>query len=231
MLPLLLLPPLCTWQCAGTDALVEGADPMMTATPKGNVNMTYGSSCPVNEFPPSATGFFDVHGNVWEWVSGAALSLRILRLPWMAFSGLPPRLHALHPSSACIAGNFLMVFSCARSAAAGESRLPASTSPVLSVYPYCVCCVCALFWQVEDHFAPLPEFEIHFLYDDFSTPCFDGWHTGIMGGSWISCGQLASNFARYHFRRHFFQHLGFRCVGVLWWARSRGDLLTGVLGV
>ena len=57
--------------------------------------------------------------------------------------------------------------------------------------------------QIEDHFAPLPEFEIHFLYDDFSTPCFDGWHTGIMGGSWISCGNLASNFARYHFRRHF----------------------------
>ena len=68
--------------------------------------------------------------------------------------------------------------------------------------------------QIEDHFAPLPEFEIHFLYDDFSTPCFDGWHTGIMGGSWISCGNLASNFARYHFRRHFFQHLGFRYVEV-----------------
>ena len=85
--------------------------------------------------------------------------------------------------------------------------------------------------QVEDHFAPLPEFEIHFLYDDFSTPCFDGWHTGIMGGSWISCGQLASNFARYHFRRHFFQHLGFRCVGVLWvdllWTCCGGRELVG----
>ena len=84
--------------------------------------------------------------------------------------------------------------------------------------------------QVEDHFAPLPEFEIHFLYDDFSTPCFDGWHTGIMGGSWISCGQLASNFARYHFRRHFFQHLGFRCVGVLWvwWARTLSGYFLGL---
>jgi len=117
-----------------TDDAVVASDPMMGPAPKGNVNMTYGSSCPVNEFPPSASGFYDVHGNVWEWV--------------------------------------------------------------------------------EDHFAPLPEFEIHFLYDDFSTPCFDGWHTGIMGGSWISSGDLASNYARYHFRRHFFQHLGFRYVQV-----------------
>ena len=68
-------------------------------------------------------------------------------------------------------------------------------------------------WQwVEDHFAPLPGFEIHYLYDDFSSPCFDGWHTAIMGGSWVSTGDLDSSFARYHFRRHFFQHLGFRYV-------------------
>ncbi|RYY33881.1 hypothetical protein EON62_03795, partial [archaeon] len=70
-------------------------------------------------------------------------------------------------------------------------------------------------WQwVEDHFAPLPGFEIHYLYDDFSSPCFDGWHTLILGGSWVSTGQLASSFARYHFRRHFFQQLGFRYVKV-----------------
>ena len=70
-------------------------------------------------------------------------------------------------------------------------------------------------WQwVEDHFAPLPGFEIHYLYDDFSAPCFDGWHTMILGGSWVSSGNLASSFARYHFRRHFFQHLGFRYVRV-----------------
>lgn len=68
-------------------------------------------------------------------------------------------------------------------------------------------------WQwVEDHFSPLPGSEIHYLYDDFSTPCYDGWHTMIMGGSWASVGELASLFARYHFRRHFFQHLGFRYV-------------------
>lgn len=70
-------------------------------------------------------------------------------------------------------------------------------------------------WQwVEDHFAPLPGFEIHYMYDDFSTPCFDGWHTMILGGSWVSTGELASSFARYHFRRHFFQQLGFRYVRI-----------------
>ena len=70
-------------------------------------------------------------------------------------------------------------------------------------------------WEwVEDHFAPLPGFSIHYIYDDFSAPCFDGWHTAIMGGSWASTGDLSSSFARYHFRRHFFQHLGFRYVKV-----------------
>jgi len=33
-----------------------------------------------------------------------------------------------------------------------------------------------------------------------------------MGGSFISTGNLASKFARYHFRPHFFQHAGFRVV-------------------
>lgn len=70
-------------------------------------------------------------------------------------------------------------------------------------------------WEwVEDHFAGLPGFQHHFLYDDFSTPCFDGWHTMILGGSWVSTGDQSSNFARYAFRRHFFQQLGFRYVAL-----------------
>ena len=32
----------------------------------------------------------------------------------------------------------------------------------------------------------------------------------FQGGSWVSTGDEASRFARYAFRRHFFQHLGFR---------------------
>lgn len=68
-------------------------------------------------------------------------------------------------------------------------------------------------WQwCEDHFAALPEFEVHPLYDDFSSPCFDGKHHMIMGGSFISTGDEASCFARFHFRPHFFQHAGFRLV-------------------
>lgn len=68
-------------------------------------------------------------------------------------------------------------------------------------------------WQwCEDHFAALPGFKIHPLYDDFSTPCFDGKHHMIMGGSFISTGDLASPFARFHFRPHFFQHASFRLV-------------------
>jgi len=119
---------------AVADAPEGRFDIMLRSAGPGNTNFRWHSSTPVNMFPPSPAGFYDVQGNVWQWV--------------------------------------------------------------------------------EDHFAPLPGFEIHHLYDDFSTPCFDGWHTGILGGSWASTGQLASSYARYHFRRHFFQHLGFRYVAV-----------------
>ncbi|MDI9223159.1 5-histidylcysteine sulfoxide synthase [Pantoea sp. EA-12] len=55
-------------------------------------------------------------------------------------------------------------------------------------------------------------FKVHPLYDDFSTPTFDGKHALIKGGSWISTGNEALKSARYAFRRHFFQHAGFRYV-------------------
>ena len=55
-------------------------------------------------------------------------------------------------------------------------------------------------------------FEIHPWYDDFSTPTFDTKHNLIKGGSWISTGNEATRDARYAFRRHFFQHAGFRYV-------------------
>merc|ERR1711874_864618 len=69
-------------------------------------------------------------------------------------------------------------------------------------------------WEwTEDHFNPLPGFEVHRVYDDFSTPCFDGRHHMIMGGSFASSGDNgASVFCRYHFRPHFLQHSGFRLV-------------------
>jgi putative 4-mercaptohistidine N1-methyltranferase len=68
-------------------------------------------------------------------------------------------------------------------------------------------------WEwTEDHFNPLPGFEFHHVYDDFSMPCFDGKHHMIMGGSFVSTGDEASAFARFHFRQHFLQHSGFRLV-------------------
>mmetsp|Transcript_148704 Transcript_148704/g.386633 ORF Transcript_148704/g.386633 Transcript_148704/m.386633 type:complete len:917 (+) Transcript_148704:94-2844(+) len=69
-------------------------------------------------------------------------------------------------------------------------------------------------WEwTEDHFNSLDGFKVHYVYDDFSTPCFDGKHHMIMGGSFISCGDNgASIFCRYHFRPHFLQHSSFRLV-------------------
>eukprot|EP00117_Sycon_ciliatum_P002388 scpid36519/ scgid5121/ Iron(II)-dependent oxidoreductase EgtB len=68
-------------------------------------------------------------------------------------------------------------------------------------------------WQwTEDHFNGLPGAKFDYLYHDFSTPYYDGWHNLILGGSWISTGDSASSFARFWFRRHFFQHMGFRVV-------------------
>jgi putative 4-mercaptohistidine N1-methyltranferase len=58
----------------------------------------------------------------------------------------------------------------------------------------------------------LKGFEVHHVYDDFSTPCFDGKHSMIVGGSFMSTGDEASVFARFHFRPHFLQHSGFRLV-------------------
>mmetsp|Transcript_68673 Transcript_68673/g.123751 ORF Transcript_68673/g.123751 Transcript_68673/m.123751 type:complete len:962 (+) Transcript_68673:88-2973(+) len=69
-------------------------------------------------------------------------------------------------------------------------------------------------WEwTEDHFNPLEGYKVHEVYEDFSSPCFDGRHHIIMGGSFMSKGDAgASGFCRYHFRPHFLQHSGFRLV-------------------
>jgi 5-histidylcysteine sulfoxide synthase/putative 4-mercaptohistidine N1-methyltranferase len=68
-------------------------------------------------------------------------------------------------------------------------------------------------WQwTETPITGFNGFEVHPWYDDFSTPTFDTQHNLIKGGSWISTGNLATRDARYAFRRHFFQHAGFRYV-------------------
>lgn len=55
-------------------------------------------------------------------------------------------------------------------------------------------------------------FATHPWYDDFSTPTFDAKHNLMKGGSWISTGNEIVASSRYAFRRHFYQHAGFRYV-------------------
>ena len=73
--------------------------------------------------------------------------------------------------------------------------------------------ICGNVWQwTESAIDGFQHFTVHPLYDDFSTPTFDGKHNLIKGGSWISTGNEAIKSSRYAFRRHFFQHAGFRYV-------------------
>ncbi len=68
-------------------------------------------------------------------------------------------------------------------------------------------------WQwSESAIDGLKGFKVHPAYDDFSVPTFDGKHNVIKGGSWIATGNEILREARYAFRRHFFQHAGFRYV-------------------
>jgi SAM-dependent methyltransferase len=89
-----------------------------------------------------------------------------------------------------------------------ESPVTASERPFTDVFGN------VWHWLMDD-FHPLPGFRIHPYYDDFSTPCFDGQHTMILGGSFISLGDVATAHERFHFRPHFFQHAGFRMVDPL----------------
>ncbi|MCT7625129.1 5-histidylcysteine sulfoxide synthase [Aliarcobacter butzleri] len=59
---------------------------------------------------------------------------------------------------------------------------------------------------------PFDGFVTHQIYDDFTTPTFDDRHALIKGGSFISLGNETLRSARYAFRKHFFQHAGFRYV-------------------
>ncbi|NCD11866.1 MAG: putative 4-mercaptohistidine N1-methyltransferase, partial [Epsilonproteobacteria bacterium] len=68
-------------------------------------------------------------------------------------------------------------------------------------------------WQWSE--TPINGFDgfcVHPLYDDFSVPTFDDRHNLIKGGSWISTGNEIIRSSRYAFRRHFYQHAGFRYV-------------------
>ncbi len=59
---------------------------------------------------------------------------------------------------------------------------------------------------------PYAGFAVHPYYDDFTVPTFDQQHNLMKGGSFISLGNETQTESRYAFRRHFFQHAGFRYV-------------------
>lgn len=68
-------------------------------------------------------------------------------------------------------------------------------------------------WQwTETPISGFPGFKPHPYYDDFSVPTFDTRHNLIKGGSFISTGNEALRASRYAFRRHFYQHAGFRYI-------------------
>jgi len=66
-------------------------------------------------------------------------------------------------------------------------------------------------WSVTPIY-PFDDFKTHLVYDDFTTPTFDDRHALMKGGSFISLGNETLRSARYAFRKHFFQHAGFRYV-------------------
>ncbi len=89
----------------------------------------------------------------------------------------------------------------------------ASSCPVDTFAFGDICDIVGNVWQwTESPIYGFKGFEPHYVYDDFSVPTFDGKHNIIKGGSWISTGNELMKHARYAFRRHFYQHAGFRIV-------------------
>ena len=88
------------------------------------------------------------------------------------------------------------------------SSTPVDANPFGEVYD-----IVGNVWQwTETPIYPFEGFKVHPLYDDFTTPTFDNKHNIFKGGSWISTGNEANLYSRYAFRRHFFQHAGFRYI-------------------
>lgn len=71
-------------------------------------------------------------------------------------------------------------------------------------------------WQwLGDSWYAFEGFRPHPLYDDFSEPYFDEHHLLMAGGAWASTGTSASRWYRNWFRKHFYQHVGFRVARTL----------------
>ncbi len=63
---------------------------------------------------------------------------------------------------------------------------------------------------LKDDFYPLNGFKVHPLYVEFSEPYMDAEHGMMGGGAWATTGTGACKYYRLWFRRHFYQHAGFR---------------------
>ena len=87
-------------------------------------------------------------------------------------------------------------------------------------------------WQwSEDYFRPLAHSRPHRYYEDFSVPCYDNEHQMVFGGSFMSTGDQASIWARFHFRPHFFQHAGFRVARSMPSTRQPPVSVSGPVGL
>ena len=76
-----------------------------------------------------------------------------------------------------------------------------------------ICDVVGNVWQhSRTPIRPFEGFRVHEAYDDFTVPTYDEKHALILGSSWASSGNLIMKHSRYAFRRHFYQHAGFRYV-------------------
>jgi len=123
--------------------------------------------------------------------------------------------HALHQDAVAATAGRLEFEQATWAQAPGNVNLEkfASSCPVTMFPQGEMCDVVGNVWQwTRTPIMPFKGFEVHPLYDDFSVPTFDGRHNLIMGGSWISTGNEALASARYAFRRHFYQHAGFRTI-------------------
>lgn len=138
--------------------------------------------------PPSEGGWHDVFGNAWEWGEDH----------FAAFPGF--RVHPYYDdfSAPCFGGLHQLV----------RSLAWAHRGPGAALF---LCC-CELRCRCPRLLlAGLAQCHCMALHGPVAA-CMHTCSMQILGGSFISTGQLASKYARYQFRAHFFQHASFRLV-------------------
>jgi hypothetical protein len=158
-----------------------------------NLNLAYGAESGVDALPPTAAGFHDVFGSLWQVGGGigqgrGAAGQTDVQIPAVLklqclIAGHDNECACLDTAcwpSAWISSRLL------RRALTSHALPPLPLTPLPACLQWC-----------EDRIASLPRSRgVHPLYDDFTTPCYDGEHQVILGGSFASTGDEASVFAR-----------------------------------